>query len=327
MGKLDQYGAAVRQLVGSPPPLRLLDMEDLAPIPGVTQAPIPRYRTDRPPTPLQESFKSRMRTVERDVDRGMEAGSHRWYHAEPVRQQFIAELGEEAGNEQYNLFADMVAGSSSAADVVSNIRKASWYRQNALEGLLPAGELERYADARSWIKANKPPPGYGSVAQINDAMWTSRFLDGPQVWRASRPGEAHKIISFNQNLRGNLAPWTGDRHEAARLGVPATRNKKGELEKGQFTPNDYVAAEDLMVRLAGRKGLLPAELQSARWMGGGRMTGVKSADPSFAHALETAVFNQADRTGRSPNAVLRDFIRNAGLLSTVPAAASMAEGE
>jgi len=226
------------------------------------------------------------------------------------------------------MFADMVAGSSSAADVVSNIRKASWYRRNALEGLLPAGELERYSDAQDWIKANKPPSGYGSVAQINDAMWTSRFLGGPQVWRASRPGEAHKIISFNQNLRGNLAPWTGDRHEAARLGVPETLNRRtGEWEKGQFTPNDYVAAEDLMVRLADRNGLMPAELQSARWMGGGRMTGVKSADPSFAHAVETAVFNQAARTGQSPDAVLREFIRNAGLLSTVPAAAFTAGGE
>lgn len=316
MGKRDQLGDAVRQLVGVPPPLRLMDMESLAPIPGVTQAAIPRYRTDRPPTPLQESFKSRMRTIGRDVDRGVEAGAHRWYHAEPVRQQFIAELGERLGNEQYNLFADMVAGSSSAADVVSNIRKASWYRQMALGGLLPAGELDRYSDAKDWIRASKPPPGYGSVAQINDAMWTSRFLGGPQVWRASRPGEAHKIISFNQNLRGNLAPWTGDRHEAARLGVPATWNSRaGEWEKGQFTPNDYVAAEDLMVRLAGRRGLQPAELQSARWMGGGHMTGVKSADPSFSHAVEAAAIAQAERTGQTPEAVLREFIRNAGLLS------------
>jgi len=39
------------------------------------------------------------------------------------------------------------------------------------------------------------------------------------------------------------------------------------------------------------------------------------------------VFNQAARTGQSPDAVLREFIRNAGLLSTVPAAAFTAGGE
>jgi len=86
MGKLDQYGAAVRQLVGTPPPLRLMDMEELAPIPGVTQAAIPRYRTDRPLTALQESFKAKMRTIQRDVDRGVEAGSHRWYHLRAWRR-------------------------------------------------------------------------------------------------------------------------------------------------------------------------------------------------------------------------------------------------
>lgn len=307
------------------PKLRVFEMSDVAPIPGVTQAAIPRYQTTRLPSDVQLGFPGRRRAVLGDVMRGIEADAHRWYHAEPVRQEFIRELGEDAGNEGYNFFADMVAGTSSAAPVVPNIRKASWYRQQALEGLLP-DSIDSKSAAVEWLRSNPPPAGYGSVAQNNDAMWSSRFLSGPQVWRSSEPGASHKIISFGQNLRGNLRPWTGDRHEAARLGVPAVFNSRAQkMEKGMLTPNEYVAAEKMMNRLGSQVGLEPAEVQSARWMGGASRTGVRSGDPSFAHAVETAVLEQAKRTGREPRDVLRDFIRNAGLLS-VGAAAAM-EGE
>lgn len=307
------------------PKLQLLEMPNAAPIPGVRQAAMPRYQTTRPPSDVELGFPSRRRAVLQDVERGLANDAHRWYHAEPVRNQFIKELGEEAGNREYNLFVDMVAGTSSAAPVVPNIRKASWYRQKALEGLLP-DDINTMAASREWLMDNPVPEGYGSVAQGNDVLWSSRFLSGPQAWRAAEPGASHKILSFNQNLRGNLRPWTGDRHEAARLGVPAVRNARtGLMEKGMLTPNQYVAAERMMKRIGDSVGLEPAEVQSARWMGGAGRTGVRSGDPTFNHALETAVLQQAERTGRKPEHVLREFIRNGGLLAVPVAASSSTE--
>jgi hypothetical protein len=314
--------AAVRRLLAEQrpaSPLTLLEMSELAPIPGVPQAPIPRYETDRPPSAVQQGFQDRRRLILRDVERGVAQGADQWYFNEPVRQQFIYELGDAEGNRQYDLFARMVAGSSSAAEVRPNIRKASWYRQQALQGLLPPG-MDSKADAVAWIRANRPPQGYGSVAQTNDALWTSRLLGGDQLWRAALPGQPHKIITFDQNLRGNLRPWTGDRHEGARLGVPEVwdaREKK--FEKGQLTPNEYVAAEKMMAGIADQVGLLPAQVQSARWIGGAPFTGVDSLDPSFPHALEATARAQAERMGETPEWVLRNFIRNGGLLA-VPAA-------
>lgn len=316
----DAIIARLRQLQDvRPPALRLLEMPEVAPVVGVEQVPLARYQTTRSPSDVQRSFRNRQRTILRDVERGMQDGAHTWYHNEPVRQQFIYELGEDEGQRQFDLFTAMVAGTSSAAPVRQNIRKASWYRQQALEGLLPTG-IDSNADAAEWIAAHKPPKGYGSVARNNDAMWTSRFLEGDQLWRAEEPGSAHKILSFRENLRGNLEPWTGDRHEGHRLGVPMRWNSREKSwAKGQLTPNEYVAAERMMGRLADRAGLSPAELQSARWMGGAEATGVESTDPTFSHALEAVVHAQAKRMGETPEWVLRNFIRNGGLLA-VPAA-------
>jgi hypothetical protein len=71
-------------------------------------------------------------------------------------------------------------------------------------------------------------------------------------------------------------------------------------------------------------GMAPAQVQSARWMGGAPFTGVDSLDPSFPHALEGTVRAQAERLGETPEWVLREFIRNGGLLA-VPGAMAVSE--
>lgn len=310
-----------------PAGLAILEMREVAPVAGVEQTPLLRYQTSRSPSEVQLAFQNRRRTILRDVERGMQQGSHAWYHNEPVRQQFIYELGEEEGQRQFDLFTAMVAGTSSAAPVRQNLRKASWYRQQALNGLLPR-DIDSQAAAADWIAGNVPPQGYGSVARNNDAMWASRFLSGDQLWRAAEPGSAHKILSFRENLRGNLMPWTGDRHEGYRLGVPMKWNAREKAwVKGQLTPNEYVAAERMMTRLAERADISPAELQAARWMGGAQATGVESADPTFSHALEAVARDQAARLGETPEWVLRNFIRNGGLLAVPIAAGASMQGE
>lgn len=310
-----------------PQQLSVLEMRDIAPIPGVPQIPIERYRTDRSPSDVQRGFSDRTRTVLRDVERGMQQGAHEWYFNEPLRNQFIMELGEAEGSKQYDLFASMVAGTSSSAPVRNNIRKASWYRKMALEGLLP-NNIDSKEAAAAWLADHPRPEGYGSIAAENDAMWASRFLAGDQLWRARDPGAAHKILSFDPNLRGNLSPWTGDRHEGTALGVPPRWTEREGWQKGQLTPNEYVAAERMMVNLADRIGIAPAQLQSARWIGGAGRTGVRSkVDPTFSHAIEARAIDQAKNMRETPEWVIRDFIRNLGLLSAPAALPVLSEGE
>lgn len=305
--------------------LRLLAMPELARIPGVEQVPLPRYVSPRERTDIMRGLAQRRPQIMSDVARGLQAGADKWYHAEPIRQQFIYELGNELGDERYKLFADMMAATSSSAPVVPNIRKASYYMREALEDRLPVNDVVDYRDAVSWVRENPPPSGYGSVGRGMDAHWVMRYLRGDQFDDLLAAGAAHKVPSFGENIRGNLMPWTGDRHEAARFGVPA-KVVKGQLEKQPLPPAAYPSAEALSSKWAREVGLMPAEFQSARWLGGADRTGVRSTDPSLAHALETAVFNQAQRTGQSPDVVLREFVRGGGLLGIL-AAPSVEGGE
>lgn len=322
MGRLDALAqvSAIREL-------RLLGMPNLARVPDVPQVALERYASPRGRTDIMRGLSQRRPQIMSDVARGMQKDAHRWYHTEPIRQEFISELGDQAGNDRFKLFADMMAGTSASAPVVPNIRKASYYMREGLEGRLPFEDVVSYDDAKKWVKSNPPPEGYGSVGQAMDAYWAMKYLRGEQFDDLMSASAAHKVPSFGENIRGNLEPWTGDRHEAARFGVPA-RVVKGELQKQPLPPAAYPVAEGLVRKWAAETGLAPAEFQSARWLGGAERTGVRSSDPSLPHALETAVMNQAARTGEDPRVVLRNFIRGGGLLGIMAAPAAMqGEGE
>lgn len=314
MAGIDDAGRAIAGLVSGLPPLKLLEMSELAPVQGVAQAPLERYVSPRAATAIQQGLARRKPQIMQDVVRGMSQGAHQWYFNEPVRQQFVRELGDELGNRRFNLFADMVAATSSSAPVVPNIRKASYYMREALEDRLPLADVGGYRDAVDYVRKHGVPEGYGSVGQAMDLHWALRYLRGEHFDDLTSAGAAHKVPSFGENIRGNLTPWTGDRHEAARFGVPPVL-RKGVLEKQPLPPAVYPHAERLASKWAGELGIAPAQFQSARWMGGAAKTGVKSNDPSFPHALEKAVLQQAARTGQKPNVILRDFIRGGGLLS------------
>jgi len=287
--------------------LTLFQMEDVAPIPGVEQVALPRFVSSRPITGRAENLGRYDARLLQDVERGLKQNAHLWYHAEPIRQEFIYELGKDAGQEQFDLFAKMIAATSSSAPVRNNLRKASFYRQQALNGLLP--QLENAADAKRYVKATEVPSGYGSIARQNDALWSGRyFYEDPFAGLGSAKA-ANKMMSFGENIRGNYAPMVLDRHEWRARGYPS-------LPSGAA----YGIAEARSIALADELGLDPAAFQAARWMGGAKRTGVRSTDPTLPHALETVIYQQAKRLKTTPDKVLREFIRNGGLLA-VPAVA------
>jgi hypothetical protein len=73
--------------------------------------------------------------------------------------------------------------------------------------------------------------------------------------------------------------------------------------------NHYGALEGFQQDLANEMGISPAQLQAALWVGGGRVTGLRSLPTSFMGAVESRLQRTAAERGGTPTKALLDFVR------------------
>jgi hypothetical protein len=73
--------------------------------------------------------------------------------------------------------------------------------------------------------------------------------------------------------------------------------------------NHYAALEGFQQDLAREMGVSPAQLQAALWVGGGRVTGLRSLPTSFMGAFEQRLQKTAAERGGTPMKALLDFVR------------------
>jgi hypothetical protein len=326
----------------------------------VPQTPMERYVpkhgvTDR----LADAIANKkvQQGVRESVETGLKFGADKWYHNEPVRREFIKELGEVRGPIEYARFMDMVAATSPRSDVPTNIRNASFYYMMSGKKGLPE-EL---------------PYPYGHVAQNlhrqNYATVTSP--EGWDIFKNTKPA------SFSANLQGNLVPGTMDTHAFRNIGMrtkdprfletsvsakykqgtdPAKDtivNKYGERtgDTVVFRPqelheggklkmkdalqipyfwsakpraNEYGAAEKFYSEV-GRDFKLPtADAQGAAWAGGGQLTGLGTVPThTFPQLLNERILYTAKMRGEDPSKTLSDFIRKKAPLLVVPVAGAV----
>jgi hypothetical protein len=215
-----------------------------------------------------------------------------------------------------------VAATSAASDVGSNARNASYYfGLDVREGKLPAvGERMEYP--------------YGHRASRNHQIFAQKVRDDeldPLVYQ--------KMNSFFENLTGNYAPVTVDRHA---LRLPAMLagdsnfltpkykelfdNEKITMEKLVEMPaawraptaKEYAALEDFYKGVARKAGLAPAEAQAAAWVGGSARTGVRDNGLlSFIDHFEDRLHLTADKWKLPVAEVLRRFVRGELNLSSL----------
>jgi hypothetical protein len=148
------------------------------------------------------------------IARGIEMGADKWYHTQPIRDAFIAELGPERGAEQFRRYMDYVAATSPRSDVATNIRNASYYYSRGDEPT---------------VKADLRYP-YGHMAQNLHLQNVGTIQSGGfNVLRNPKPA------SFSENLQGNLVPVTVDTHAFRNIGM-RTRDPEF-LETSISVPN------------------------------------------------------------------------------------------
>jgi hypothetical protein len=290
LGAIPMYGKAGKGLRKTPKDWRPTLFEEVDEIPDLPQHDLLRHD---PPQGVSERVgdaisdpKVRKQVLE-VFERGIEMGGHHWHKTAPARSAFVKELDKEAGNRDFRLFLDLFAASSPVSNVGRAIREASYYYYYRIKQGLGAPEVGSRND---WP--------YGHPLQELHQQLVHRVVGGKGWDSVHQP----KSSSLAENLDGNLRPIALDMHGMRLLGIlskrplwliPQIREKfaRGEISMNELIkqpafwesrprPNDYGAVERYVQDLAAEVGLEPAQAQAAGWVGGGRITGLKS-DPTL----------------------------------------------
>jgi hypothetical protein len=320
-------------------PEQLFDYSQLSKVPNVPQFDLPRNIPARGvPERVQDVINDRgvRDKMLATIQEGVEKGGANWYNAEPLRLEFVREMGENSGNAAFRKYMDYVAATSPRSDVGSNVRNASYYygRDMRGEGMPAVGD--------------RNPQPYGHMAQRLHQMNAER-VQGAGWDALNNP----KPASFVENLVGNQTPATIDTHAfrlpaihaqdprfletAFQVSKDAPKEniqalvKSGAMPMSDVRPahwqaqpkaNEYAAMENYYQGLGKEMGLTPAQTQASAWVGGGKLTGLASDESKpFMRFFEDRVHKTAQAYEMDPRKVLSDFIKGKmGLLSVAGAA-------
>lgn len=144
-----------------------------------------------------------------------------WYNTEELRDWFVGELGEEAGNAEWSQFMDLMGAGSPMSNVPANIKSAPAMRNRLATdpeyaaGLLDVTNLE---DARQFGRTR--PAGYGHQSQGLQELIHARQRQG--AWSGEpEPGVSGAMSSmtdnpkpkgFTNSLKGNARNIAADLH-------------------------------------------------------------------------------------------------------------------
>jgi hypothetical protein len=194
-----------------------MDLSSAAMIPDVPQAPIERWEPPRGISPRMQDAMSNpavSRGITESMKKGIELGADKWYHTEPIRRSFVAELGETAGQKAFSDYMDLVAATSPRSDVPTNVRNASfyyWLRQNGFpvpdKNPYPYGHVAQNLHKQNVANLSRPSD---LGAAVPDQVGPSTAWD---IFKNPKPA------SFSHNLQGNLTPVTVDTHAFKNIGM------------------------------------------------------------------------------------------------------------
>jgi hypothetical protein len=287
------------------------NMADLGRTPNVPQMGIqPRPVPARGvPADVLGAVRNNRPMFEEYVRRGADAGGLEWYNLDPLRRDYISEIGEEAGKREFGRLTQMLAATSPRSTVAQNIRRAaafSFLNRNGIQVPDNQALLTEVAPSLGHIAHKTHLPSVRDIEDFGSLSATDDLL-------LRRP----KTSSFGENLGGNYQPVTVDAHNLRAWGLPESR---------------ATAAYDVLEReqqdIAARLGIAPAQVQSSAWIGGAGDTNVSDARP-FLDNLRDVLRKSAARQGLSEDQTYQNFLRGMGALGAAGTAGALAaeEGE
>ncbi len=263
-------------------------------IPPRAQAELERFHAARgEPTTVAEAFRGgKVQRLNRLVDKGIEQGGDKWYWMGGLLDQFVAQYGPDIGKQRFDRFMDLNAAVSPRSTVMKEIERASILYQREIKGL-SIDDMLQPKGTKGNPKGRDPafPQGTGHLAHNIHMQNVDRLLRQGGFSSVDQP----KIASYAENLKGNYRPVTVDTHNAfvltGRRGPPTKKSPLGDPKgpsKAQFP-----FMESRQQVLAERRGLDPAEWQSALWVGAGDITGVADVR-NFPDAMNVRIAKTAE---------------------------------
>lgn len=278
------------------------------------------------------------------AEKGVEAGGAYWYNAEPLRLAFVKELGEDQGNEIFKRYMSIVGATSAGSEVGQNVRAASYYQhrerlgepvQSTADLISPYGHKMQQAHISGYKGLGEH--GEGTTLNPETQPKRSSFVE-------NLGGNQDPVTIDKHNLRliGMLSknPAFLNTQTVADVNYPKlgivkgeARNWRDEVAAGRITmdqaiehphmwqdvpdPVHYGALEKWQQGIAREMGLTPAQFQAALWVGGGRVTGLRSLPISFMGIVENRLAQTAAKRGITADQALKEWITNKAPLLSV----------
>jgi hypothetical protein len=272
----------------------LFDYSHLAQVPNVPQFDLPRAVPPKgvPAKVLEPNNPANLQRVDDIVAAGLKQGGMEWYNTEPLRNAYIAELGDKKGVKAFNDYIDAVAATSPDSKVAQNVRAASYYN-NLRQNDMPMPPLLKSEKGNWQVPAGAIPNPYGARAQALHVQNMNNVIAGglPILDNPKPP-------SFAENLKGNYQPVTIDRHNGRLIGFDP------------MATGAYGAWEPIQQQRAQQMGIAPAQYQAGGWIGGQDLTNMASGNDPFLKHVENRIAVTAEQKGMTKAEVLREFIRS-----------------
>jgi hypothetical protein len=241
-------------------------------------------------------------------------GGYGWYELEPLRRIFVEEWGETEGNRRFAAFNQAGAGLSSQDSPVSETARNAWW-QTELERGTPDRFMTAPADD---LKGS----GFGSLGHQGHSAQLRRMLD-TGYFAETGPTASAKTRTYYRSRQGDPFFPTADAHYVRGVGLADVRpfidTSEAAIRGNEAAP----VMKWYQDRVAHPLGMGASPAQALQWGVLGPATGLKGYTDGkvigkpLLELISDQVEQQALATGKSPEDVLRAFVRGEGLLGEV----------
>lgn len=251
-----------------------------------------------------------LRMIEEQVRRGLKSGAAQTFY--PSYGAVESALANAGGNPRTWLSATS-AGSirNSVPNELAVGSVLNWALKRGLfdpsNVLTEAGAKEASLRVREALKREFPDAQGFPLMSVHTQTF-GKLLQGIAPGSDKVPtylGQKGSVLNPEQGLRPGLVL---DTHEAMgqTLGAPYHNYF---AQKGGFERTEYGPQEDLVQQVIRSLGVSDRTGQAARWLGGGEITGLRTAPKDYGQLFDDLVARDVQQRGKTSSTFLRDLAR------------------